>query len=239
MTANFSSKELVIKQLCSHSSVAGATELQQDEFCILGPGAKLDLLGGTVKYTYHVFFGKGSINNELLTWTTHPPHNYLLDVYDINWESSASLLIMDYGPQHVSPYVAAFDLDGTLIKTNPGHDTWMHWHPCVPHKIKTTSLCGYRIVIFTNQGGISHGKPTVHQFQAKVDAVVKTFETCPVTLLASINDDEYRKPRTKMWKYFLEQKNNCIIDKAESFYIGDAAGRKAEWKKGLIDFIHF
>lgn len=40
-------------------------------------------------------------------------------------------------------------------------------------------------------------------------------------------DDEFRKPGTKMWEFFLQNNGDVEVDMAQSFYCGDAAGRKA------------
>jgi len=47
--------------------------------------------------------------------------------------------------------------------------------------------------------------------------------------LIAVDDDYYRKPMTGMWDFFCDQVNLTTITK-ESFYCGDAAGRK--YKKG-------
>ena len=47
-------------------------------------------------------------------------------------------------------------------------------------------------------------------------------------------DDEFRKPGTKMWDLFL-QHNEGKIDIKNSFYCGDAAGRKEGKKKDFSD----
>lgn len=51
----------------------------------------------------------------------------------------------------------------------------------------------------------------------------------------ALEDDEYRKPGTKMWD-LLESNNGGIkIDKKKSFYCGDAAGRKTATHKDHSD----
>jgi bifunctional polynucleotide phosphatase/kinase len=224
VTANFTTKELIVKQICSHSSKAGSNELKQNDSCILGPGAKLQLTSMDAVCSYNLFFGK-----------TAP----VID-YTCNWESMESQLIMEYGPQSPSPLIAAFDLDGTLIKTRSGAlpflsppDDWIHWNSCVPHKIQAVSLSGYRVVIFTNQGGIPYNNPPLDHFKIKVESVMKSFGDISIILFASINDDEFRKPLSGMWEYFLHSKNNNLINAHDSYYIGDAAGRIANWKKGM------
>ena len=66
-----------------------------------------------------------------------------------------------------SSKVAAFDMDWTLIKTKMGnkfaknaHD-WELWHEKVATKLRRLVADGFRIVVFTNQGGVATGKRTV------------------------------------------------------------------------------
>ena len=52
----------------------------------------------------------------------------------------------------------------------------------------------------------------------------------PVTFMAAMgaSDDKYRKPAPAMFNYFCEKVNGGLsIDRAESTYCGDAAGRPA------------
>lgn len=236
MTADFSSKELHVRQLYD-SCKAGNIILLQGENATLGPGAKLELT--EENHIYHLFFGKRTVNNNKGDETTLNESFHDNSGYKCTWKSSDSLLVMEYGPQKPSPLIAAFDLDGTIIKTKSGRlpfrttsDDWMFWDPCVPKKLHTLSLLGYRIVIFTNQGGIPYGNPVQIEFQTKLQAVMEAIGSCPIFLLASINDDDYRKPRPKMWSYFVHRKNRGEVNMSDSFFIGDAAGRIAEWKKG-------
>ena len=67
-----------------------------------------------------------------------------------------------------STKIAAFDMDWTLIKTKTGrtfpnneHD-WQMWHDKVPSKLRRLVADGFRIVVFTNQGGVASGKRTVN-----------------------------------------------------------------------------
>ena len=51
----------------------------------------------------------------------------------------------------------------------------------------------------------------------------------------AIEDDEYRKPGTKMWTLLENHNDGVKIDKLESFYCGDAAGRKDGKHKDFSD----
>ena len=52
----------------------------------------------------------------------------------------------------------------------------------------------------------------------------------PITLLAATAQDQYRKPRTGMWKELLEELDLEVrdgLDLPASFFVGDAGGRPA------------
>jgi bifunctional polynucleotide phosphatase/kinase len=50
--------------------------------------------------------------------------------------------------------------------------------------------------------------------------------------LASTHNDEYKKPNTKIWEYFVSKLNGGLEIDETTFYCGDAAGRPAaEGKK--------
>ena len=51
----------------------------------------------------------------------------------------------------------------------------------------------------------------------------------------ALEDDEYRKPGTKMWDLLEKNNDNIKIDKKLSFYCGDAAGRKNGRHKDFSD----
>jgi len=75
--------------------------------------------------------------------------------------------------------VAAYDMDGTLIKTKSGLvfpkdcNDWQLLYPDVPGKLKQLHLKGYKIVIFTNQAGLSTGKFKISDFKRKIENVVQ------------------------------------------------------------------
>lgn len=60
--------------------------------------------------------------------------------------------------------IASFDIDGTIISTKSGNvfpkspDDWQIGFPQVPATLKQLLKDGYKIVFFTNQGGIGTGK---------------------------------------------------------------------------------
>ena len=261
MFADVSSREVTVKHLGVHPSVAGGATLHSGEQIVLGESAVIELLPG--QYKYCIFIGKRLVNHSLFD-EKEVKGNYLniqtssLKMEDIKyprslksfftssfkckWRGSDSLLMMSYGNPTPSSLVASFDLDGTLIETKSGRlpfrstpDDWRFWHHCVPSKLRAVHSAGYRTVIFTNQGGMPYGNPTQIDFQIKIQAVMESLGKIPVLLLAAISDNQYRKPGIGMWTHFIQHENDGVtVDMNQCFYIGDAAGRNVGWKKGCV-----
>ncbi|KAK1765385.1 polynucleotide kinase 3 phosphatase [Phialemonium atrogriseum] len=183
---------------------------------------------------------------ERTTWTERSPHG----------DTPATLLVAKYVPDGAEEEplpkrrkIAAFDLDSTLITTASGKKhsddatDWKWWDRCVPMRLKQLFEEGYRVVIFTNQGGLTlHpdpkskapknlGKNRVASFRQKCSSVLAQLDL-PLTLYAATAKDIYRKPRTGMWKemcddYDLREED---IDLENSIFVGDAGGRMAQLK---------
>lgn len=125
--------------------------------------------------------------------------------------------------------IASFDLDQTLIDTKSGKkfpqnsDDWEWLYDNTVDKLKELHNNNYTIIIISNQAGISSGKQSGEEWMKKLDKIVKkiNFE---LMVLCSTDKNEYRKPLTRMREDFLPLK----MDK-ESFYCGDAVGRKKDF----------
>ena len=102
-------------------------------------------------------------------------------------------------------------------------------------KLKQQIDDGYKIVIFTNQKGISTGKISVTDITGKLEDIQKELNI-PLMAFIAKEMDYYRKPSIGMWKLLQSEFNNNIeIDINNSKYIGDAAGRLKN-SKGKKDF---
>lgn len=130
-----------------------------------------------------------------------------------------------------SSKVAAFDLDGTLIKSefpkmkgiSPLH--WEWWRASIPAKLKELSVSGYAIVIISNQ---ALKPPTLKLWKQKLSIIAAALPDVPFRLFAATAKDRYRKPMPGMWSE-LERifgQDGVLIDKSASFFVGDAAGRQ-------------
>ncbi|KAK5222101.1 DNA kinase/phosphatase Pnk1 [Exophiala xenobiotica] len=161
-----------------------------------------------------------------------------------------SLIVGRYDPSIVPPQsqtlpvkIAAFDLDDTIIVPNTGSKwarsatSWKWWDPSVPGRLKQLYDEGYLVIILSNQGNISlkdnpkslqRDAASLNNLKQQVGSIFRRLDL-PVSLYAATGQDRYRKPRVGMWEEMLEDYDllaEGAVDMANSFYIGDAAGRE-------------
>eukprot|EP00808_Paulinella_micropora_P023442 g48898.t1 len=157
-----------------------------------------------------------------LTWTNNPKFLWVLST--------------DKLPG--SPRVIGFDMDSTLIepksgkKFPEGRSDWKWWHPKVVPTLKQKHAEGYKLVIFSNQAGIGKKKVKPEHITGKILDLVQVLGF-PVEAVFAGSNDHFRKPGTAMWDLYVQQHNQGVpVDLQNSMYVGDAAGRPKDWKKG-------
>lgn len=70
-------------------------------------------------------------------------------------------------------------MDDTLIRVKSGAkfaknaEDWIFWHQSVPKKMKELEKDGFKIVIFTNQLGVSTGKSNLEHLKKKMQDLAK------------------------------------------------------------------
>eukprot|EP00914_Ancora_sagittata_P026667 GHVO01052457.1.p1 GENE.GHVO01052457.1~~GHVO01052457.1.p1 ORF type:complete len:387 (-),score=58.90 GHVO01052457.1:492-1652(-) len=146
------------------------------------------------------------------------------------WQNIDTVWYRDFGTV-VGGKVACLDMDGTIIVTKSGRrfprddGDWKLYDAGVPKKLKEVHQAGYRIVIFSNQNGVQKKKQTVESITQKVDAIQIAVD-CPILVYIMIGVDKYRKPCKGAWDLLAAA---TPLDRAASYYVGDAAGRKGDF----------
>lgn len=155
---------------------------------------------------------------------------YQTTALDWTWEKHGGLGYGWTSEDKDSDKIAMFDMDGTLIntkskKTNPiDKNDWVFWNSCIPKKLQEVKAKGYRVVIVTNQKGISLGHTTLNEIQSKIHNFSKQIGIEMSAFIAT-SDDEFRKPLPGIWNYIKDKHNKTKIDRSQCFFVGDAAGR--------------
>ncbi|KAJ2696082.1 hypothetical protein H4R19_005780, partial [Coemansia spiralis] len=162
----------------------------------------------------------------------------------MHWRSVGATWIGTWGAPVAAPKLAAFDLDGTLIRVKSkarfpkGVDDWLFYCPDVPMVLRTMHQQGYRVVILTNQNGLRPAKGATElsakarDFRTKVANIARALDI-PLTVLVATDKDYMRKPSPGMWRLAQLLNSDTAVDTASSFFVGDAAGRPAGWTPGV------
>ncbi|KAK6081466.1 DNA kinase phosphatase pnk1 [Seiridium cupressi] len=221
-----------------------ATNKRKVDASISPPPVKRKAQSSISKSAVSSFFTPASQKpKERTVWSERAPDD----------DTPATLLVGRYEPenQHESDRgkrrkIAAFDLDSTLITTASGKKhgddpaDWKWWNSSVPSKLRQLYNDDYRVVILSNQAGLTlHpdpkakgpknlGKDRVTKFKQKCSAVLTQLDLT-TTLYAATGKDIYRKPRTGMWKEICEDYDipEDGVDSENSVFVGDAGGRTA------------
>ncbi|KAF2878879.1 hypothetical protein ILUMI_27299, partial [Ignelater luminosus] len=153
------------------------------------------------------------------------------------WENIDNGDMLIYSFMNVKPAarIAAFDLDGTLIKTKSGlrfaknSEDWVLNFSEVSQKISDLFKKKYKIVVFTNQGGVKSDQNKIKELKIRIESVLKKIKV-PMQVFAATGKSIYRKPAPGMWNSLVNERNDGMeIDITKSFYVGDAAGREKNW----------
>lgn len=130
--------------------------------------------------------------------------------------------IYNIGNAIIKSKMAAFDFDWTLVNPKSGNtfptdiDDWEFLYPSIPVKLATFYNNDYCIVIFTNQS-----KKWKHEQIKNVCKIINI----PLFIVIANNKKIY-KPNIELYNNLI--KNN-YIDKQQSFFVGDALGRKIDF----------
>ena len=111
-------------------------------------------------------------------------------------------------------------------------DDWIWFDKCVPEKLKELNNNGYRVIFFTNQGGIEKKRVKFSELKSKFEKMIIQLDI-PIFVYIATGENHFRKPSTGMWDHFTKHHNSSVeINMKESFFVGDAAGRQKNWAPG-------
>ncbi|XP_054664479.1 bifunctional polynucleotide phosphatase/kinase isoform X1 [Grus americana] len=242
IVANYAERTALVTQRGVNPTSVGGAALGRGGHATLHPGQTLCLVNGLYPHQLH-FEGSPRPPKRPLSPSTSPPPlrggppKSLTAPHDA-WHHHGALLV--FTPPGVVPsaQIAGFDLDGTLITTKSGKvfptgsDDWRILYPEIPKKLKQLRSDGYKLVVFTNQLGISRGRLRPDDFKVKVEAVTQRLGL-PLQVLVATGPGIYRKPVLGMWDHLCEKANGDVtVSVAKSLYVGDAAGRPPNWAPG-------
>ncbi|KAK7882829.1 hypothetical protein WMY93_029003 [Mugilogobius chulae] len=159
-----------------------------------------------------------------------------------HWEQINNLMVYTAAGVKASDKIAGFDIDGCIITTKSGKVFPTNLYPEIQPRLASLLKKGYKSVdlfifcsagcFFTNQMGIAKGKLRPEVFKSKVEDILATLKL-PVQVLVASGPGVYRKPVVGMWTHVCEKANEGVpVDKTQSFYVGDAAGRPENWAPG-------
>jgi len=159
------------------------------------------------------------------------------------WLWHKTLLLTQFGECKGSTKIAGFDYDGCLAKTSlfkKGPDAWSVLYPNCKSYLTSLHTQGYKLVIFTNQSEIGKAKATKQKAVSEKISRLGGFVAeigLPFQVLAATDKDAFRKPGVGMWEFLCQHFNEGVTpDKATSFFVGDAAGRKKDHGDGDMLF---
>uniref|UniRef100_A0A8C2WZ93 Polynucleotide kinase 3'-phosphatase n=1 Tax=Cyclopterus lumpus TaxID=8103 RepID=A0A8C2WZ93_CYCLU len=155
-----------------------------------------------------------------------------------SWQQVGGLMLYTAAGVKGSEKIAGFDIDGCIITTKSGKvfptspDDWKILYFEIQPRLASLLKRGYKVVFFTNQRGIARGKLKPEVFKSKVEDILAALQL-PVQVFVSTSSGIYRKPVMGMWNYLCEEANDGVtVDKMQTFYVGDAAGRPENWAPG-------
>ncbi|XP_068601970.1 bifunctional polynucleotide phosphatase/kinase [Brachionichthys hirsutus] len=155
-----------------------------------------------------------------------------------SWQQMDNLLVYTAAGVKGSDKIAGFDIDGCIITTKSGKvfptapDDWKILYPEIRPKLHSLLKTGYKVAFFTNQLGIARGKLRPEVFKSKVEDILASLQL-PVQVFVATGPGVCRKPAMGMWDHLCVKENECVtVDRTQSLYVGDAAGRPENWAPG-------
>lgn len=241
-TADLNNSKVLVKTLGKSHSGCNGYALLQGETYSLKHGDTIEVRLGF--HEFDVIFESSSDDEE------RPAKKQKMDCFKLNsktssntftksgkWEEIDGRELLIYTADKCVPQsaIAAFDLDGTIIKTKSGArfpkdpDDWVLNFNNIPQKLQQLHEEDHKIVFFTNQSGLGNDFSKLKGYKGKIEAIIAKLAV-PTQVFIATSKSIYRKPAPGMWNVLTEAKNvNVDVDIDKSFFVGDAAGREKNW----------
>jgi len=154
----------------------------------------------------------------------------------VSWTSLQSQHLLVRSPVVFNPRdkVAGFDLDQTLVNWNLPPGSWPSsvqqyelWNSSVIDKLRKLDKDGYKLVIFSNQGGIKgalQGKVAA-RVKSVIDWIAKKVGRPVFAICSTLSGSDNHKPNSGMWE-IMENRCNAGLEVRPdlSFFVGDSDG---------------
>lgn len=236
------SRQAALKALKAHSPVKRPREEEAGE---VAPNSAALSASAASQTSVAAGSGSGSgASRPPFSFVKHPPLVLLKEATEASWKTvEGSVMVLPQCFATTSTLkIAGFDMDDTLVMPPSGatfpksRSDWKWLHATVVPKLKELHEWGYRIVIFSNQSGIGNkgwDEAKAKDIRGKIIDLGKA-SGIPIGAVIATKEDNFRKPSTAMWdtifpKFGISEQpgsaSSSIIDIANSFYCGDAAGR--------------
>jgi DNA 3'-phosphatase len=139
-----------------------------------------------------------------------------------SWRNHRGLIFGSSSQDKPCTKIALFDMDGTLIVNKNGRRVidWEFFHPSVPQKLRDLKEDGFRIMIASNQLGVSLEVVSATDLQKKIEDFTSHIGV-EVTALLATKKDKFRKPEPGMWYFILSSLNNIPVDMKTSVKLSD------------------
>lgn len=126
------------------------------------------------------------------------------------------------------------DLDNTLITVKSGkkfpidENDWKWLYDNVKSTLQTYYNNDYCIIIMSNQGGINKGIQSADSWMKKLNTIINEIDF-DIRVFCSTGHNKYRKPFPTFFDEFIPYDIRSSLDYKNSFFCGDAAGRKGDF----------
>lgn len=130
--------------------------------------------------------------------------------------------------------LAMFDLDSTLIVPKIGkkfpidENDWKFNFPNVKSMLIDYANNNYSVIIISNQGGMAKGKQTFEVWSNKLNQICEKLGI-ELYVFCSVDHNKYRKPYPTWFNEFVPDNITKNLNRSNSFYCGDACGRKGDF----------